>query len=165
MTQGQQTYLDFRAVLAAKVSGACVVVARDPYPFAAFDHVRQMVAVFGIKAMAGRHVIKAVAEADHGRGVGRGNILIEARQAGLGEVLGFAEHYGRNLDALADCLDDLADDTVLVWEGWGAFATTDEPTFAMVVEILRRRAGRDDAPALSVLLTGAGPALELPDLA
>lgn len=84
---------------------------------------------------------------------------------GLGEALGFAEHYGRNLDALADCLDDLADDTVLEWEGWGAFATTDEPTFAVVVEILRRRAGRDDAPDLSVLLTGAGPALELPDLA
>lgn len=80
---------------------------------------------------------------------------------GLGEVLGFPEHYGRNLDALADCLDDIGDDTVLVWEGWGAFAVTDESTFAVVVEILRRRAGRKGAAAFSVLLTGAGPDLDL----
>lgn len=80
---------------------------------------------------------------------------------GLGEALGFPGHYGRNLDALADCLDDLADDTVLVWEGWGAFATTDEPTFAAVVDILRRRTGRTAAAAFSVLLSGAGPDLDL----
>ncbi|GEP37098.1 hypothetical protein NPS01_07610 [Nocardioides psychrotolerans] len=83
---------------------------------------------------------------------------------GLGEVLGFPEHYGRNLDALADCLDDICDATVLVWEGWGAFAVTDEPTFAVVVEILRRRTGRKGAAAFSVLLTGAGLDLALPEL-
>lgn len=80
---------------------------------------------------------------------------------GLGEALGFPPHYGRNLDALADCLDDLSDPTVLVWEGWGAFALTDEATFAVVLEILRSRAGRRAAAAFSVLLTGAGPDLDL----
>lgn len=77
---------------------------------------------------------------------------------GLGAALGFGEHYGRNLDALADCLDDVTGRTVLLWEGWGAFAVTDERTCAVVLDILARRAGSRRDP-FTVLLLGAGPAL------
>lgn len=59
---------------------------------------------------------------------------------GLGEALGFPEHYGRNLDALADCLDDLVDSpgpgVLLLWDAWQILAVADPVIFAIVVQIL-----------------------------
>lgn len=83
---------------------------------------------------------------------------------GLGEALGFPAHYGRNLDALADCLGDLTHDTLLLWDGWGPFALADEPTFTVVTDILSARAGLVRRGAFSALLTGAGPEVGLPEL-
>lgn len=80
--------------------------------------------------------------------------LLEA----IGEALGLPEHYGRNLDALADCLSELEADTVVLWDGWGPIAREDPDLFAKVRRILD---GRD---RLSVLLRGAGPEVDVPSL-
>lgn len=57
-----------------------------------------------------------------------------------GEALGFAEYYGRNLDAFADCLRDLPHQTILLWDGWTPLAAQDPPAFAAVIEIMWSRA-------------------------
>ena len=38
--------------------------------------------------------------------------------ARIGDTLGFPDYYGANLDALGDCLNDLTDPVVLLWDGW-----------------------------------------------
>ena len=74
-------------------------------------------------------------------------------------ALGFPDHYGRNLDALHDCLRDLAGPTVLLWDGWSPLARAEPRTFATVLAILAEHADR-----LSVLLRGDGPDQDLPSL-
>ncbi len=74
----------------------------------------------------------------------------------IGEALGFPEHYGRNLDALADCLGDLTDDVVLVWDGWSVLAGEDRAAFDLVLRVL---AGSPGSPRVAVLLRGGGPEL------
>lgn len=99
--------------------------------------------------------------------------------ADLGEALAFPAYYGQNLDALADCLADVAADTVLLWDGWGTLAREDERAFRGILAVLteRAQAGRADAGQpgsdptasdgagvagrFSVLLRGDGP--DLPD--
>lgn len=78
----------------------------------------------------------------------------------LGETLAFPEHYGHNLDALNDCLRDLAGPTVLLWEAWGGFARAEARQFGAVFDVLAGR-GSDDPP-LEVLLRGPGPADVVP---
>lgn len=78
----------------------------------------------------------------------------------IGDTLEFGEHYGVNLDALNDCLRDLAAPTVLLWDAWGGFAHADARRFAVVTEILAARAA--DEPALEVVLRGPGPAGVVP---
>lgn len=87
--------------------------------------------------------------------------LLEA----FGAALEFPDYYGRNLDALADCLGDLPD-TVLLWEGWGTLARADEAAFALVLRILTERAQDADPERgrLLVLLRGAGPDLDVESL-
>jgi RNAse (barnase) inhibitor barstar len=80
--------------------------------------------------------------------------LLEA----IGEALDFPEHYGRNLDALADCLSEVDDDVVLLWDGWGPIAREDPDLFEHVLRILRKR------ERLTVLLRGAGPEIDVPSL-
>lgn len=84
--------------------------------------------------------------------------------AGLGVALDFPAHYGRNLDALADCLREVvpADraGTVLLWDGWGPFARDHERPFALVLRVLAERserAGGEDVAPFAVLLRGPGP--------
>lgn len=84
--------------------------------------------------------------------------------AAVGEALAFPAHYGRNLDALADCLADLGRDTLLLWDGWGPLARHDEKAFRISVRVLRERAGADQASRFVVLLRGDGPELDLPGL-
>jgi RNAse (barnase) inhibitor barstar len=77
----------------------------------------------------------------------------------LGEALQFPDYYGRNLDALRDCLRDLDGPGVLLWDGWATLARSDEHTFGVVLGLLGATSDR-----LAVLLRGEGPDLELPSL-
>ena len=78
----------------------------------------------------------------------------------LGRALGFPETYGENLDALEDCLRDVARDVpaVLLWDGWGTLAHADRRTFEVLVDILRGRAADRTKGGFTVLLRGDGPA-------
>ncbi|MEP9380951.1 barstar family protein [Nocardioides sp. KR10-350] len=90
--------------------------------------------------------------------------VVESREealAALGEVLEFPEHYGRNLDALWDCLRDVGP-TLLLWDHWGVLAYADEPFTARLLGLLRERAADPERPAFGVLLRGDGPDLGLP---
>ncbi len=77
--------------------------------------------------------------------------------AAVAGALDFPDWFGHNLDAFADCLDDLdITPVVLLWDGWGTLARSDPETFALVVDVLAGRA-RSVTPPFSALLRGAGP--------
>ena len=79
--------------------------------------------------------------------------------AEIGTALEFPDHYGRNLDALNDCLRDVTGPAVLLWDGWATLAETDEHAFRAVLDIFDNHTER-----LSVLLRGEGPDPGLPSL-
>lgn len=96
--------------------------------------------------------------------------VVETREealTALGEALDLPDHYGRNLDALWDCLRDLPAPTVLIWDHWGVLAYADPDSFGRVLGLLRDRAERPeppDLPQLTVLLRGDGPDIGIPSL-
>lgn len=69
----------------------------------------------------------------------------------VGEVLGFPSYYGRNLDALADCLSDRTGPTALVWHAWGDAAVRDPRTWSRLLEVLQEATERP-GPPLALLL-------------
>jgi RNAse (barnase) inhibitor barstar len=74
----------------------------------------------------------------------------------IGAALDFPDHYGGNLDALRDCLRDMAAPTVLLWEGWGTLARAEPKAFEKLCRVLGRHDDQGD-PAFEVLLRGPGP--------
>lgn len=81
----------------------------------------------------------------------------------VGEALGFPDYYrGRSLDALWDCLTDVAEPTVLLWDGWSTLARADERTFEKVRGILVERAAL--VPPFTTLLRGEGPEIDAASL-
>lgn len=79
--------------------------------------------------------------------------------AAFGEALAFPDWFGHNLDAFNDCLRDIDEDTLLLWDGWGTLARQDQKVFSVMLDMLAeppRGAGR-----FVVLLRGEGP--ELPE--
>ncbi len=74
----------------------------------------------------------------------------------LAEALGFPDYYGRNLDALHDCLRDVPAETVLLWDAWAPIARAEPRVFLTAVELLGER--------ITVLLRGDGPETDLPEL-
>jgi hypothetical protein len=79
--------------------------------------------------------------------------------ARIGEALQFPEWYGQNFDALADCLTDVdgGDGTIVLWDGWGAFARTEPRAFSVALSVLGTRVNADRGGPFSVLLRGDGP--------
>ena len=67
-----------------------------------------------------------------------GGSLDEALSA-LGSALGFPDHYGNNLDALADCLTDLDEPTTVELVGWESFAWAMPEDWADLRGVLDRR--------------------------
>jgi RNAse (barnase) inhibitor barstar len=73
----------------------------------------------------------------------------------LAAALDLPAYYGRNLDALEECLrdlGDLADAPVLLWDDWGVLAAAEPRTSRVVLELL-------DASAVTTLLRGEDPAV------
>ncbi|MDO5499865.1 MAG: barstar family protein [Propionibacteriaceae bacterium] len=70
--------------------------------------------------------------------------------SGIGRALGFPDYYGQNLDALWDCLTDLTEPTVLVWEGWQDFAVYHADDWARLRHVLGDRVTQE--PAFAVVL-------------
>jgi hypothetical protein len=88
--------------------------------------------------------------------------------AAVGEAFGFPGYYGHNFDALLDCLRDVGDypedpdsevGTVLLWDGWGPFASADERSFSVALSVLSQRVDENEAGRFSVLMRGEGPEL------
>ncbi|WP_073482221.1 barstar family protein [Streptoalloteichus hindustanus] len=75
----------------------------------------------------------------------------------FGSALSFPSWYGRNLDALFDCLTDLswlpAGDHVLVWPGHRALAAKDRTAYDGIRTVLSDAV--ETNPRLSVVLTDA----------
>jgi RNAse (barnase) inhibitor barstar len=81
----------------------------------------------------------------------------------VGETLGFPDYYrGRSLDAFWDCLTDVSEPTVLLWDGWSTLARADEESFGKVRGILVERAAL--VPPFTTLLRGDGPELDVASL-
>ena len=77
----------------------------------------------------------------------------------IGEALNFPEWYGKNFDALADCLTDVdsGNGTVVLWDGWGALARAEPRAFSVALSVLGTRVNADRGGPFSVLLRGDGP--------
>jgi RNAse (barnase) inhibitor barstar len=79
---------------------------------------------------------------------------------GLGRALSFPDHYGRNLDALADALKDVvahdSNGTLLLWDGWAPLARAERRSFDAIVEVLQARADAERGGPFPVLLRGDG---------
>jgi hypothetical protein len=78
----------------------------------------------------------------------------------VGRELDFPDHYGRNFDALADCLSDVGehvDGTCLLWDGWGAFARAEPQAFSVALSVLGTRVNAERGTPFAVLLRGDGP--------
>lgn len=73
----------------------------------------------------------------------------------IADALGLPSYYGRNLDALADCLSDCDGSQVLLWDSWGVLARAEPAFFGVVVGLL-------DDSAVTTLLRGPGPELVVP---
>lgn len=82
--------------------------------------------------------------------------------AEVAATLEFPAWFGHNLDALADCLRDLIEPTILLWDGWGPLAREDEHAFEAALEVFTERAGQ--TPPFVVLLRGGGPEVDVPSL-
>jgi RNAse (barnase) inhibitor barstar len=71
----------------------------------------------------------------------------------MGERFGFPDYYGRNLDALVDCLRDIAEPVRLEWSGWETLQASDPTAFGRIMLVLDDRA--DVEPAFTVFLVDA----------
>ncbi len=67
-------------------------------------------------------------------------VTVEGFHDAIAAALAFPAYYGRNLDALNDCLRDVAQRAagvpVLWWDDWEGLAAAEPPAFAMIVELL-----------------------------
>lgn len=68
----------------------------------------------------------------------------------IAAVLGFGAYFGRNLDALWDCLTDLDRPTAVVLAGWTRLAEARPERWAAILAVLTERCGKP--PAFAVVL-------------
>lgn len=59
----------------------------------------------------------------------------EGFMAAISEALALPGWFGRNWDALAECLGDVPSSTVLVWDGWTDMARADPRATEVAIEV------------------------------
>ena len=112
-----------------------------------------------------RHVPDADRALAHARACGAATHVLgpvtsmaEALDA-IGAAMNFPAWYGRNLDALYDCLVDLSwqppGEHVLIWTGYHEFEAVDPDGYRAVVSVLDEAAAASSGRPLSVLLAEA----------
>jgi RNAse (barnase) inhibitor barstar len=97
---------------------------------------------------------------------------IEDKQAFLdatADALQFPDHFGKNFDALSDCLSDVdcgdKAGVVFMWDGWSPLARHDEQAFSTALKVLSGRARDGEQKRFAVVLRGEGPPLDdVPEL-
>ena len=77
---------------------------------------------------------------------------VAAFHEAISEALTFPTYYGRNLDALAECLDDCDGSQLLLWDDWGVFARLEPRVAAIALDLL-------GSSQVTTLLRGPGPAV------
>lgn len=86
--------------------------------------------------------------------------------AAVAGALAFPDHFGGNLDALADCLRDVPTaervGLVLLWDGWSRFARADPRRFGVLLQVLAGRVEDQRLRPFVVLLRGEGPPVDIP---
>ncbi len=82
----------------------------------------------------------------------------------VAKTFGFPAYFGRNFDALADCLSEVRHDlgVLVLWEGWAALAELNPRTAGEAFDVFADRAGEKRWGAFAVLVAGDGPDLDLP---
>lgn len=107
---------------------------------------------------AGRALAQARARAAAAHVMGPVTSTAEALDV-IGAALNFPAWYGRNLDALYDCLVDLSwlppGEHVLIWTGYQEFEAADPDGYRAVVSVLDEAATASLGRPLSVLLADA----------
>ena len=83
--------------------------------------------------------------------------------AAIGKALDVPSYYGRNLDALTDCLRDLEAPTALIWVGWEPFAVSSPSDWGKLVTVLSDRVA-EEGTLFSVLFCVGTPETDLPSL-
>lgn len=80
----------------------------------------------------------------------------------VGKALRFPSWYGRNLDALWDCLTDLTAPTALIWVNWADLAIDHPQDWSAIITLLRDRVQTE--PAFTLVLAtepGSEPSADL----
>lgn len=74
----------------------------------------------------------------------------------IARALALPTWFGRNLDALWDCLTDLQDPTALLWRRWDDLESTQPRDAARLLDLLRDRTAQ--SPDFAVVLGGPAAA-------
>ncbi|GAB3697911.1 barstar family protein [Mariniluteicoccus flavus] len=104
--------------------------------------------VYRVTADPGGSLVAALEDAGWRTGVVEGAGTKPEVLAAIGRALSFPDYYGRNLDALWDCLTDLAEPTALVWRDWSVLALEHPADFAAIREVLADRTREEPVFAL-----------------
>lgn len=124
-------------------------MSTQPTTQALFDGTRTP-GVYRVVAPAGE-VASSLVEVGWRAGVIHHGDTREDFLANIGTALSFPEYYGRNLDALWDCLRDLEAPTALVWTSWHELAINHPQDWAQLLSLLQERTEME--PAFALVLT------------